>query len=349
MNGAAADRVNWGLLATGFIAPEFVRGVRGSDTGQLAAVASRDAARAQAFATEHGIAAAHGGYQALIEDPLVDAVYIATPHSLHAEWAIKAAEAGKHVLCEKPLAIDAEEASAMIDAARRNHVVLVEGFMYRAHPQTAALEALVRDGAVGQLRLIDVAMSFWTDAASAPRLIDPQLGGGAILDVGCYCTSMALLIASAALGRLVEPTEVRGDGYVDPDDRVDHFALATLRFQDDLHAQLSCGVRLADENRIRIHGSDGMIELVPPSWVSFDADATRIEITRHGHGSEWINVPASKLPFAYEIDAFAAEVGGRPARNMSWDESIANMRTLDRWRDVVGAGQADGRDVDPSD
>jgi predicted dehydrogenase len=348
MNGAAADRLGWGLLATGFIAPEFVRGVRGSDTGRLVAVASRDAARSEAFATEHDIPTAHAGYQALIEDPLVDAVYIATPHSLHAEWAIKAAEAGKHVLCEKPLALNAAEASAMVDAARRNHVVLVEGFMYRAHPQTAALEAVVRDAAVGEVRLIDVAMSFWTDAASAPRLIDPQLGGGAILDVGCYCTSMALLVASSALGRSAEPTEVLGEGYVDPDDRVDHFALATLRFEADLYAQLSCGVRLADENRVRVHGSDGLIELTPPSWVSFDADDTSLEITRHGHGSESIHVPVTKLPFAYEIDAFAAHVNGHPAPNMSWDESLANMRTLDRWRDVVGADRDDGRDVDSS-
>ena len=331
MNGDGADRLRWGLLATGFIAPEFVRGVRGSDTGRVIAVASRDGARAEAFAAEHDIPSAHSGYEALLGDPMVEAVYIATPHSLHAEWAIKAAEAGKHVLCEKPLALSAAEAGAMVEAARRNDIVLVEAFMYRAHPQTAALETLIRDAAVGEVRLIDVAMSFWTDAASAPRLVDRRLGGGAILDVGCYCTSMALLIASSALGSLSEPTELLGHAYVDPDHRVDHFALATMRFEADLYAQLSCGVRLAEENRVRVHGSDGLIELRPPSWVSFDADDTPIEITRHASGSESIDVPVTKLPFAYEVDAFAAQVNGRPAPSMSWDESLsqhANARSL---------------------
>jgi predicted dehydrogenase len=348
MNDAGGDRLAWGVIATGFIAPEFVRGVRGSDTGRVVAVASRDGARAEAFAAEHDIPTAHSGYRRLLEDPTVDAVYIATPHSLHAEWAIKAAEAGKHVLCEKPLALSAAEADAMVEAARRSEVVLVEGFMYRAHPQTAALEALVRDAAVGEVRLIDVAMSFWAHDSSAPRLVDERLGGGAILDVGCYCTSMALLVASWALGCHAEPTEVRGHAYVDPDHRVDHFALATLRFRDDLYAQLSCGVRLADENRVRVHGSDGLIELTPPSWVSFDAEDTPIAITRHGHGSESIEVPVAKLPFAYEVDAFAAQVNGHRQANMSSDESLANMRTLDRWRDGVRADPDDGRDVDPA-
>jgi predicted dehydrogenase len=348
MSGGTSDRLRWGLLATGFIAPEFVRGVRGSDTGWLAAVASRDADRAETFAIEHDIPTAHGSYQALLDDPLVDAVYIATPHSLHEEWTIKAAEAGKHVLCEKPLALTATGARAMTDAAERNGVVLVEGFMYRAHPQTAAFEALLRDGAIGDVRLIDVAMSFWTDTASAPRLVDPQLGGGAILDVGCYCTSMALLVVAWALGRSAEPTDVRGDGYVDPSDRVEHFALGTLRFEDQLYAQLSCGIRLGDENRVRVHGSNGVIELAPPSWVSFDAVDTAIEMTRHGHACESIDVPVSKLPFAYEIDAFAAAVDGRPAPNVSNEESLANMRTLDRWRQVVRSGAEIARDVDSS-
>jgi predicted dehydrogenase len=337
MTAKPSDRLRWGLLATGFIAPEFARGIRASETGLVAAVASRDLQRAQAFAAAHGVPVAHAGYEALLDDPTIDVVYVATPHSLHAEWAIKAAEAGKHVLCEKPIALNESEAAAMVDAARRNDVFLMEGFMYRAHPQTERLVELLRNGAVGRVRLIDVAMSFWADAAAAPRLVDASLGGGAILDVGCYCTSIALLAAAAAnAGRVVEPSDITGHGYIDPRDNVDHFALASMQFAEGLYAQLSCGVRLADENRVRIHGEDGVVELAPPSWVSFDPHQTAIVIARHGRDKEVIEVPAAKPLFAYEVDCVAAHIADRQAPTMSWDDSLANMRTLDRWRTAIG-------------
>jgi predicted dehydrogenase len=340
------NQLGWGLLATGFIAPEFARGIRASETAHVAAVASRDPERASAFAAEHDVPVAHGGYQALLEDPTVDVVYVSTPHSLHAEWAIKAAEAGKHVLCEKPLALNESEASAMVDAAQRNDVFLMEGFMYRAHPQTERLVNLVRDGAVGRVQLIDVAMSFWADAGSAPRLVDPELGGGAILDVGCYCTSMALLVAAATGRQPGEPIEIRGHGYIDPHDRVDHFALATMRFDGDLYAQLSCGVRLADENRVRVHGEHGVIELVPPCWVSFEPEETAIALIRHQRDPEEIRIRAAQPLFAYEIDCVAAHIADRQAPAMSWDDSLANMRTLDRWREAIGLESHDARHVD---
>jgi predicted dehydrogenase len=346
MTADGSDKLGWGLLATGFIAAEFARAIRGSDTGHVAAVASRDPDRAAAFAAEHEVAVVHGGYQALLEDPNVDVVYVATPHSLHSEWTIKAADAGKHVLCEKPLALNQPEAAAMIEAARRNDVFLMEGFMYRTHPQTQRLVELLRDGAIGRVELIDVAMSFWADAASAPRLVDPNLGGGAILDVGCYCTSMALLVAAATGRQPPEPIELRAHGYIDPRDRVDHFALASMRFDGDLYAQLSCGVRLAEENRVRIHGDEGAIELVRPCWVSFEPEETSIVISPHAREPRVIRIQAAKPLLSYEVDHVAAHIHGRQSPAMSWDESLRNMRTLDRWREAIGRERDAGRDVD---
>src|SRR5262245_32651872 len=144
-----ADSLKWGLLATGNIAKAFAKGVARSKTGKLAACASRDKAKAEAFAKEFNVPKAHGSYEALLADPEVQAVYISTPHPLHAEWAIKAAEAGKHILCEKPIGLNHAEAMAIVEAAARNNVFLMEAFMYRCHPQMAKVVELVKGGAIG--------------------------------------------------------------------------------------------------------------------------------------------------------------------------------------------------------
>src|SRR6266498_2977274 len=213
------DRMGWGILATGAIARTFARGVAHSRTGRLVAVGSRWLESAQKFAAEFQIPHIHGSYEALLADPQVQAIYIATPHPLHALWAIRAAEAKKHILVEKPIGLNHAEAMAIIEAARANDVFLLEAYMYKCHPQTRKLVELIRDKAIGDVRVIQATFSFHWPKPWNPdsRLTCNALGGGGILDVGCYPVSMARLIAGAATGAaFAEPVQIKGLGHVGP-------------------------------------------------------------------------------------------------------------------------------------
>ncbi|WIX82948.1 Gfo/Idh/MocA family oxidoreductase [Amycolatopsis carbonis] len=332
--------LRWGLLAAGSIAADFAAGVERSKHGTLEAVAARSADRAREFATRFDIPKAYGAYEDLLADPDVDAVYIATPHPMHAQWAIRAAEAGKHVLCEKPLTVTAAEAEKVIDAARRHDVFLMEAFMYRLHPQTRRLVELISCGAIGEVRAVDVSFSFDTGANDAPRLADPALGGGGILDVGCYCTSLARLVSQAATGtEVVEPTTVTGMARL-TDRGVDEFAMGLLRLPGDIIAQLSCGYRLTQDDHIRVYGTTGQLHVPQPAWLPQMRRATssQIVLTPSGGEPEVIEIEATQSVFAREADHVAAHVDDRQVPELTWAETIANMRTLDRWRAAVGYG-----------
>jgi predicted dehydrogenase len=190
-------QVAWGILGTGSIAHTFAKAVGESKTGRLVAIGSRSQESADKFGDEFDVPHRHATYEELLSNPEVQAVYISTPHPQHAEWAIKTADAGKHILCEKPLTMNYPEAMAVVEAAVRNDVFLMEAFMYRCHPQTAKLVELIREGAIGQVRVIQADFSFHGGYNPESRLLNPELGGGGILDVGCYCASMARLIAGA--------------------------------------------------------------------------------------------------------------------------------------------------------
>ena len=181
-----AKHLRWGIIGTGGIAHRFAQGVQHSKTGELIAVGSRRQETADAFAKEFGVPHRHASYEALLADEDVDAIYVSTPHPMHAEWAIKSAEAGKHILCEKPLAINHAEAMAVVEAARENDVFLMEAFMYRCHPQMRRVVELVREGAIGRVCMIQATFSFQGGTDPKSRLMNNALGGGGILDVGCY-------------------------------------------------------------------------------------------------------------------------------------------------------------------
>ena len=211
------QRLRWGILGAGTIARTFARGLAASRTGTLVAVGSRSLATAESFGDEFDVAHRYGSYDDLLADADVQAVYIATPHPMHAEWAIKAAEAGKHILCEKPLTLNHAEAMAVVEAARAHNVFLMEAFLYRCHPQTAALVDLIQAGAIGAVRLIQATYGFNATFNPDGRLFRQDLGGGGILDVGCYPVSFARLIAGAATGRAVRrPDCGGGDGAYRP-------------------------------------------------------------------------------------------------------------------------------------
>src|SRR5687767_6145 len=181
-------RVRWGIMGTGSIAGSFAEGLAECETGELVAVGSRTDATAELFRQKYNVPRCHGSYEALIKDPEIDALYIATPHPAHAEWAIRAARAKKHLLVEKPIGINAAEAMAIVEAARESGVFLMEAFMYRTHPQAARLVELLRAGSIGEVRVIQAAFGFhWPKPWNATsRIISNELAGGGILDVGCY-------------------------------------------------------------------------------------------------------------------------------------------------------------------
>ena len=334
-----AKKLSWGLLAAGRIAGTFARGVAHSKTGRLLAVGSRSKDKAEKFGDEFDIPRRYGSYEDLLADADVQAVYVATPHPMHAEWAIKAAEAGKHILCEKPLAINHAEAMAVVEAAGEHDVFLMEAFMYRCHQQTAKLLELVRGGAIGEVRLIKASFSF--DAGSDPtsRLLANELGGGGILDVGCYAASMARLLAGAAAGKdFAEPIQLTGCGHLG-ETGVDEWAIASLKFPGDILAQVATGVRLGQSNTVEVYGSDGHI-VVPWPWIpSREGGTTKILLHRKGQEEgEEIVIETSDYLYGLEADTVAANIDRRQAAPpaMTWDDTLGNMKTLDMWRQAVG-------------
>ena len=317
----------------------FAKGVAASQSGRVAAVGSRSAESARKFAGEHGIARIHASYEALLADPEVDAVYVATPHPQHAEWVIKAGEAGKHILCEKPMGLNHAEAMVMVQAARDHGVVLMEAFMYRCHPQTAKVAELIRAGALGTVGLVQATFSFKTDYNATSRLWANAAGGGGILDVGCYAVSMARLVAGAAAGKaFLDPVSVTGAGVLHPESGADVYAAATLKFSNNVIAQVASGVGLNQENVVRIYGTGGWL-LVPSPWViNRDGGSSKLVLHKAGAAApEEIVIEAAPL-YALEADAFAAAVRGglRDVPQMSTDDTLGNLATLDQWRAAIG-------------
>lgn len=336
------SKLRWGILGTGNIASRFASQVPASATGVLAAVGSRSQSSADAFGDKYDIPHRHASYDELLADDTVDAVYIATPHPLHPEWAIKAAEAGKHVLCEKPLAINRAWAAAMIEAAIRNDVFLMEAYMYRCLPQTKLVAQLVRDGAIGKVHQIQASFGFQASFNPESRIFADDLAGGGILDVGGYPVSMARLIAGAAIGApYADPAAVTAVGQVG-ETGADEWSVATLFFDSGMTAQVSTGVRLGDENRVRVLGSEGYLVIEDP-WFAGDGKPTHV--TLHKVGEEPRDISAEPA-FIYtaEADAVAAAIEQRQAPEMTWADTLGNLEVQDAWRKAIGQQYASERD-----
>lgn len=331
--------LRWGILSTGRIAGVFARGLVATATGEAVAAGSRSMESARAFADRHGIKTAHGCYEDLLADPAVEAVYIATPHPQHAEWVVKAAEAGKHILCEKPLGLNHAEGMVMTQAAKEHGVALMEAFMYRCHPQTARLVELVRDGVIGRVGLIEASFGYRAEFQPDSRVWSNAAAGGGILDVGCYPVSMARLLAGAVDGLpFLDPTTVEGAARLHPETGVDEWAAATLRFPNDVVAQLSTAVAVELQNTVTVYGSAGRI-VVPSPWLpNPDGGSSKILLYRRGKDTpEEIIVEAGPL-YALEAEAFAAAVrsGQTEAAPMTHADTLGNLTTLDRWRKSAG-------------
>lgn len=335
------SRIRWGIIGPGGIARAFFDDIRHSRTGELAAIATRDPGR-PGLADDFSGARILNGYQALIDDPDIEAVYIATPHPAHAEWAIRCAEGGKHVLCEKPMGLSAAEAGAMFHAAAKAGTFMGEAFMYRVHPQTRRLCELVAGGAVGEVRLIRSSFGFMMpEVDPAHRLYANDLAGGAILDVGCYPVSMARLIAGVAAEKPFLDTDwVQGAAHLG-ETGVDEWSSAVLKFDTGVIAEVSCSISLQQDNVLRIFGTTGRIE-VRDFWFAtgHEGGESDIMVIRNDGTSEAVRVEEPGWLYSFEVDAAgeAIRAGRRELSwpGMSWADTLGNLRVLDKWRADAG-------------
>jgi D-xylose 1-dehydrogenase (NADP+, D-xylono-1,5-lactone-forming) len=262
-------RVRWGVLSTASIARTLIEASRAATHAEVVAVASRDAGRARAFADELGLEASFGSYEELLASEAVDAVYVPLPVSLHAEWTVRALAAGKHVLCEKPLATGPEDAARCFAAAEAAGRRCVEGLMWRHHPQTALARELVADGAIGRLATVRAALSVGVAPGDIRRSV--ELGGGALGDLGCYCVSAIRLFAG-------EPERVYADQVADGPGGVDLRLAATLRMPGEVLAQLDIGLDLTRRDELELVGTEGRLT-IPDPWL---CRATHLELSRDG-------------------------------------------------------------------
>jgi predicted dehydrogenase len=298
-------------------------------------VASRTQDKAHEFAKAHQIPHAYGSYEQILADPEVDIVYIATPHPQHREWTIRAAQAQKHILCEKPLGLHHNEAVEMLQAVWENNVFFMEAYMYRCHPQIHRMLELINQGAIGEVRTINATFGFSATYDLENRLFNRTLGGGGILDVGGYCTSMVRLIAGASTRAAVEPERLFAVGTIGLESGVDEYAAALLLFPKGIVAHLSCGVRLNQQNQVVIQGTAGSITL-PEPWVSnVDGGESKILLHKNGADPETITVSSPPL-YSLEADLAAHHIGQghkeAPWPAMTWADTLGNIRTQDKWR-----------------
>jgi D-xylose 1-dehydrogenase (NADP+, D-xylono-1,5-lactone-forming) len=310
-----AEPVRWGIVSTADINRKVIPGARASSKVDLVAVASRDLGRAEAYAREWQIERAFGSYEELLAEPSVDAVYISLPNTLHCEWSIRALEAGKHVLCEKPLSRHPDEVAAAFDAAARNGRLLMEAFMYRHHPQTARLVELVRAGAIGDLRLVRSAFTYALFDESNIRL-RTEVEGGALMDVGCYNVSGSRLLAG-------EPERVYGEAWFGPTG-TDWVFTGTLRFPGDVLATFDCGTALTDRDELEAIGSEGSLFLDDP-WHCIEPV---IEVRRDDETVERIEVERLD-PYRLELENLSDAIRGEGSPLLGRDDALAQAHALE--------------------
>lgn len=311
--------LKWGVLSTANIGRAAVNpAIQASSNGELVAVASRDGERARTFAEAHGIPRAHESYEALLDDAEVDAVYVPLPNGLHREWVIRLAEAGKHILCEKPLALNEAECIEMEAAARANGVRLMEAFMYRFHPRIGRVRERIDAGDIGALRMIRSSFTFKLTRPDNIRW-DPELGGGALMDVGCYCVNVSRTIAGA------EPVEAQA--FAKWSDRgVDSELVGTLRFPDDVVAHFDCALTMERNEVFEAAGTDGVIS-VPSAFLPGTDDAPiHLDRGREGRSTDVVpGVDEYRLMVEHFADAVLTDEPFRyPAT-----EAAANMRVIE--------------------
>ena len=320
------EQLRFGVLSTAHIGRQkVIPAIQRGERTDVVAIASRDGARARQVADELGIPSAHTSYEALLADPDVDAVYLPLPNHLHKPWAIAAARAGKHVLCEKPLALTARDAEEMIEASHREGVRLMEAFMYRLHPSWVAARELIASGRIGRLQAVQSWFSFYNDDPSNIRNV-LEMGGGAMYDIGCYCVNLSRMLFGS------EPTGVQGTIVRDAATGTDVLGAAVLAFDTGV-ASFGCSIRAEDDQRVDIYGTEGRISLEIPFNIPPDRP-TRVHLTAGGDPPvaphvETLTFDAAD-PYTIEADAFATAVLSNRPVPVTPDDAVANLRVIER-------------------
>jgi predicted dehydrogenase len=317
--------VRWGVLSTARIGVDkVIPGILRAEHAEMVAIASRDEGVARAAAGRLGISKAHGSYEALLEDPDVDVVYNPLPNHLHAEWTLRAAEAGKHVLCEKPLAMSSREAQEMIDGCRRAGVLLMEAFMYRLHPQWARVRDIVASGRLGEVGSVETFFSYHN--------VDPQnirnvaaYGGGALMDIGCYAIDVSRMLFGG------EPTRVEAIVRRDPTFRTDVVTSALMEF-GQRHATFTCSTQLEPDQRVHVFGTKGRLLVEIPFNIPGDRP-TRLFLTAGGDPPVAPNTEVIEVPPAdqYELQAEALSRAILDGTYLPFpiEDAVANMRAIE--------------------
>ena len=315
-----------GLLSTADINDQILNGAAASPKVEIVAVGSRDQGRADAYAREHGLARAHGSYEALLADPEVDAVYISLPNGMHHEWTMRALESGKHVLCEKPYSRRPAEVEEAFDAADAAGLVLMEAFMYRHHPQTHEIERLVRAGRLGAIVSVTAKFTFPLGDLTNIRAL-PDLDGGALMDTGCYCVSGSRLVAGEPVSVLAE--QVTGSTGVD-------MALyGTLRFPGDVVAQIEASFVAPRRQFLEVVGEDGVLTLESPYRVDWPGEARLIR----GSEVEILDVPVADS-YRLQLENLADAVAGTAPQLLGREDALGQARAIDALYRSAAEGRA---------
>ncbi len=318
--------LRWGVLSTASINEKILTGAARSNEAAVVAVASRSESRANAYAARWNIPTAYGTYDGLLADDAVDAVYISLPNGLHHEWTMRALQAGKHVLCEKPYSRWPAEVEAAFASAQDLGLVLSEAFMFRYHPQIVRLAELVLDeGVIGEVQLIASSFSWPTETADDIRL-DASLGGGALLDVGVYCISVGRLLAG-------EPRSVTAQQATDATG-VDGAFVATMKFPSSAMSHFDCAIHLSHRSHLEVVGSLGSITVSDP-WHCADP---RLTVVLQGEAPR--DAPAGHAhSYQFELEAFGRAVRGEPNKLLGRDDALGQARAVDALFRAAGTGQ----------
>jgi predicted dehydrogenase len=312
--------INWGIISTAKIGINHViPAIQESETGTVYAIASRDGEKAKKAADDLKIPVSYGSYEELLADDSIDAIYNPLPNHMHVPWTIKAMEAGKHVLCEKPIALDAEEADALLKKTGEfPDLKVMEAFMYRFHPQWTEARKLVTNREIGPIQSIQSVFSYYNDNPDDIRN-RPNMGGGGLMDIGCYCISISRFLFGE------EPDRVYGVLDMDPHFDVDRKASGILSFGDKT-STFTCSTQMQNYQRVTVFGTDGLIEIEIPFNAPSD-QSTRIYLTKGGE-KDTIEIPAA-AQYTLQADAFGEAIINNTAVPTPLEDAVANMRVID--------------------
>ena len=338
------NKVKWGIIGPGKIAHRFADGLKETSLGKLVSIASKTQDRRSLFGDKYNIdhSLRFETYDEIIQSSEVDAIYISTPHTLHAEWTIKAVNKGKHVLCEKPGAINYIEGKKIIDSVKSADVFYMEGFMYRCHPQITKLLSLIRGNTIGDVTSIQASFGF--DAGKInpdSRMFNIQLAGGSILDVGVYPVSFSRLIAGIVSGKnFLNPYKIEGSATIG-ETNVDEIAYATLYFKNGIIAEASAAIRKNMDDIAIVKGTKGSISLSNPWTPGKDGGPFKSSIIVNIEGQQQIiEIKVQEHLFAFEAEVASKAIIEKrkeaPPPAMTWNDTLGNLETLDSWRKNVG-------------